>query len=182
MLANINNALLLATSNRSESAVGYATMDGDTAGSISPIAGIDKAFVRQFLIWMQQQLGYDGLQYVNNLQPSAELRPAKEAQTDEKDLMPYEVLNQIERMAFYDRLSPQQVYARLLTQEVAAPDVLQGWVTKFYSLWARNQWKRERYAPSFHLDDYNLDPRSWLRFPILSGGFREELAELNKEV
>ncbi|NLF30334.1 MAG: NAD+ synthetase, partial [Planctomycetes bacterium] len=44
MLANLNNALLLATSNRSEAAVGYATMDGDTAGGVSPIAGIDKAF------------------------------------------------------------------------------------------------------------------------------------------
>ena len=31
---------------------------------------------------------------------------------------------------------------------------------------------------SFHLDDYNVDPRSWLRFPILSGGFAEELAAL----
>ncbi|WP_242922528.1 NAD(+) synthase [Pontibacter liquoris] len=178
MLANINKALLLATSNRSEAAVGYATMDGDTAGSIAPIAGIDKAFIRQFLIWAQQQLGYVGLQYVNNLQPSAELRPAKEAQTDEKDLMPYEVLNQIERLAFYDRLSPQQVYDRLVGLEVAAPEILQAWITKFYTLWARNQWKRDRYAPSFHLDDYNLDPRSWLRFPILSGGFREELVDL----
>ncbi|WP_347158268.1 NAD(+) synthase [Pontibacter chitinilyticus] len=181
MLANINNALLLATSNRSESAVGYATMDGDTAGSISPIAGIDKAFIRQFLIWAQLQLGYEGLQYVNNLQPSAELRPAEKAQTDEKDLMPYDVLNQIERMAFYDRLSPQQVYQHLLEQQVAAPEVLQAWVSKFYTLWARNQWKRDRYAPSFHLDDYNLDPRSWLRFPILSGGFRNELAALGKK-
>ncbi len=182
MLANINYALLLATSNRSEAAVGYATMDGDTAGSISPIAGIDKVFVRQFLVWAQMQLGYHGLQYVNKLQPSAELRPAKEAQTDEKDLMPYEVLNQIERLAFYDRLSPQQVYAQLLTQKAGAPEVLQAWVTRFYTLWARNQWKRERYAPSFHLDDYNLSPRSWLRFPILSGGFSEELSELTKKV
>jgi NAD+ synthase (glutamine-hydrolysing) len=51
-------------------------------------------------------------------------------------------------------------------------------VRRFYTLWSRNQWKRERYAPSFHLDDYNVDPRSWLRFPILSGGFSEELAAL----
>ncbi|MDB4791859.1 NAD(+) synthase, partial [Akkermansiaceae bacterium] len=42
MMANIRNALLLATSNRSEAAVGYATMDGDTSGGLSPIAGIDK--------------------------------------------------------------------------------------------------------------------------------------------
>ncbi len=178
MLTNIKGALLLATSNRSEAAVGYATMDGDTAGSISPIAGIDKAFIRQFLIWMQEELGYLGLEYVNNLQPTAELRPSSESQTDEKDLMPYEILNRIERLAFYERLSPQQVL-ELLTQENVAPVAsLKEYVHKFYTLWARNQWKRERYAPAFHLDDYNLDPRSWLRFPILSGGFREELAQL----
>lgn len=47
LIANLNNALLLATSNRSEAAVGYATMDGDTSGGLSPIAGIDKAFLRQ---------------------------------------------------------------------------------------------------------------------------------------
>ena len=44
-----DNALLLATSNRSEAAVGYATMDGDTSGGLSPIAGIDKAFLRRWL-------------------------------------------------------------------------------------------------------------------------------------
>jgi NAD+ synthase (glutamine-hydrolysing) len=178
MLANIHNALLLATSNRSEAAVGYATMDGDTAGSISPIAGIDKAFIRQFLIWMQEELGYLGLDYVNNLQPSAELRPSEEDQTDEKDLMPYEILNMIERLAWYDRLSPQQVLEQLVKEKVAPTHSLKEYVHKFYTLWARNQWKRERYAPGFHLDDYNLDPRSWLRYPILSGGFREELQQL----
>ena len=178
MLANINNALLMATSNRSEGSVGYTTMDGDTAGGISPIAGIDKAFIRQLLVWMQVELGYGGLQYVNKLQPSAELRPSDEEQTDEKDLMPYEVLNQIERLAFHDRYAPHEVYNILLEQQVAAPDVLQAWVTKFYTLWSRNQWKRERLAPSFHLDDYNIDSRSWLRFPILSGGFHEELAKI----
>ncbi|PKV66382.1 NAD(+) synthase [Pontibacter ramchanderi] len=178
MLANINNALLLATSNRSEAAVGYATMDGDTAGSISPIAGIDKSFIRQFLIWMQEELGYLGLDYVNNLQPTAELRPSSENQTDEKDLMPYEILNMIERLAWHDRLSPQQVVDQLEKENVAPVDSLKAYVHKFYTLWSRNQWKRERYAPGFHLDDYNLDPRSWLRYPILSGGFREELSKL----
>ncbi|MFD3000813.1 NAD(+) synthase [Pontibacter toksunensis] len=180
MLANINNALLMATSNRSEGSVGYTTMDGDTAGGISPIAGIDKAFIRQLLIWMQQELGYEGLQYVNKLQPSAELRPSEEEQTDEKDLMPYEVLNQIERLAFHDRFAPSEVYNILVEQQVAEPELLKDWVNKFFKLWSRNQWKRERLAPSFHLDDYNIDPRSWLRFPILSGGFQAELAKINE--
>ena len=41
MLTNIKKCLLLSTSNRSEGDVGYATMDGDTSGSISPIAAVD---------------------------------------------------------------------------------------------------------------------------------------------
>src|SRR4029434_1084536 len=53
MLANLKNALLLATSNRSEAAVGYATMDGDTSGGLSPIAGIDKAFLCRWLRWLE---------------------------------------------------------------------------------------------------------------------------------
>ncbi|GGK58146.1 NAD(+) synthase [Rufibacter glacialis] len=176
MLANLRNSLLLATSNRSEASVGYATMDGDTAGSISPIAGVDKSFIRQWLVWAQLELGYEGLQYVNNLQPSAELRPLENTQTDEEDLMPYPLLNQIERLAFYERLSPQQVFEKL--KGTYPDDQLRQFVQRFYTLWSRNQWKRERYAPAFHLDDYNVDPRSWLRFPILSGSFRQELSEL----
>lgn len=179
MLANVLNCLLITTSNRSEAAVGYCTMDGDTAGSISPIAGVDKAFVKQWLVWAETELNYPGLRRVNSLQPTAELRPLEEKQTDERDLMPYPLLNRIERLAFYERLSPQQVLARLEGElEDADAEQLKVYVKRFYTLWSRNQWKRERYAPSFHLDDYNLDPRSWLRFPILSGGFAAELGAL----
>ena len=37
---------------------------------------------------------------------------------------------------------------------------------------------RSEKTPSFHVDDANLDPKTWYRFPILSGGFVRELAEL----
>ena len=43
----------------------------------------------------------------------------------------------------------KQVYNILLEQQVAAPDVLQTWVKKFYTLWRRNQWKRERLPRPF---------------------------------
>ena len=179
LLANVQNCLLITTSNRSEASVGYCTMDGDTAGSISPIAGVDKDFVKKWLRWAETELGYTALCHVNALQPTAELRPLEDQQTDERDLMPYPLLNRIERLAFYDRLSPKQVLAALLAEKPAFDDEqLRVYVRRFYQLWSRNQWKRERYAPSFHLDDYNVDPRSWLRFPILSGGFAEELAAL----
>ncbi|RPD46954.1 NAD(+) synthase [Hymenobacter sediminis] len=179
LLANVQNCLLMTTSNRSEASVGYCTMDGDTAGSISPIGGVDKAFVKEWLRWAETELNYPALRHVNNLQPTAELRPLEDKQTDERDLMPYPLLNRIERLAFYNRLSPQQVLATLAEEQ---PDMdaeqLKTYVKRFYSLWSRNQWKRERFAPAFHLDDYNVDPRSWLRFPILSGGFTEELNKL----
>ena len=45
LLANLRGAILLTTSNRSEIAVGYATMDGDTSGGLAPIAGIDKTYL-----------------------------------------------------------------------------------------------------------------------------------------
>ena len=173
MLANIENKLLMATSNRSEGDVGYATMDGDTSGSISPIAGVDKHFILNWLKYAEDELGFTGLKDVNALTPTAELRPGDQNQTDEADLMPYEVLVKIEREAILNGRSPKMVYESL-KDEYDSND-LKHWIKKFYQLWTRNQWKRERYAPSFHFDDFNIDPRSWYRFPILSGGYKEEL-------
>lgn len=188
MIANIRGALLLSTSNRSEAAVGYATMDGDTSGGLSPIAGIDKAFLRHWLRWMETE-GPDGfgpipeLRSVNVQQPTAELRPLETGQTDEQDLMPYELLDAIECSAIRDKHTPLEVFHEMRQQfpnyEVTQ---LSAWIERFFQLWCRNQWKRERYAPSFHVDDKNLDPKTWCRFPILSGGYYRELRELHDYV
>ena len=184
MMANIRNSLLLATSNRSEAAVGYATMDGDTSGGLSPISGIDKHYLRQWLRWMEtkglpESGPFPALSAINSQQPTAELRPQSEKQTDEEDLMPYPVLDTMERAAIRDKKGPKDV---LKVARVAYPEFceekLKEWTIKFFKLWCRNQWKRERYAVSFHVDDQNLDPKTWCRFPILSAGFAEELAEL----
>jgi NAD+ synthase (glutamine-hydrolysing) len=186
MLANLQDALLLATSNRSEAAVGYATMDGDTAGGLSPINGIDKAFLRRWLQWMETAgpeglAPLPGLAKVNAQQPTAELRPPSADQTDEADLMPYELLDEIEELAIGAKKTPAEVLRILPTR---FPDYdrerLETYVVRFFRLWSRNQWKRERYAPSFHVDDRNLDPKTWMRFPILSGGFEKELGELEE--
>lgn len=184
MLANIKGALLVSTSNRSEAAVGYATMDGDTSGGIAPIAGIDKAYLRRWLVWLERT-GPEGLgpipalSAVNVQSPTAELRPGAAGQTDEGDLMPYDVLDRIERFAIRDKQTPLEAWQRLTVDfPQHAPRQLALWTERFFTLWSRNQWKRERYAPSFHLDDENLDPKTWCRFPILSGGFARELAAL----
>jgi NAD+ synthase (glutamine-hydrolysing) len=176
MLANIKRAVLLTTSNRSEGNVGYATMDGDTSGSLAPIAGLSKIFILEWLRWAETALNYPGLRWVNALQPTAELRPLERNQTDETDLMPYHVLAEIEQHAIRDRKSPHEVLEAMNNGDDT--ERLKGYIRKFYRLWSANQWKRERLAPSFHLDDLNVDPRSWCRFPILSSGFMEELDQL----
>jgi len=185
MLANLKNHLLLATSNRSEAAVGYATMDGDTCGGLSPLAGIDKAYPRHWLRWLET-VGPTGLgpipavKAINDIPPTAELRPADRHQTDEGDLMPYDVLDIIERAAIRDKKSPKDVLTTLTAKFPKHSDEDRRlWVKRFFTLWCRNQWKRERYAPGFHLDDESLDPKTWCRFPILSGNFTDELRELD---
>lgn len=179
MLANIKGAILLTTSNRSEGDVGYATMDGDTSGSLAPIAGLSKPFILQWLKWAEKNLGQTGLNAVNSLQPTAELRPLDRNQTDEADLMPYTILTQIETHAILERKSPLQVFEAMKGQlDPDTTERLRNYIRKFFRMWAANQWKRERLAPSFHLDDLNVDPRSWCRFPIISAGFVDELKEL----
>ncbi|CAN5259078.1 NAD(+) synthase [soil metagenome] len=180
MLTNIKNALLIATSNRSEGDVGYTTMDGDTSGSISPIAAVDKHFILEWLKWAEEALAYPALNHVNILSPSAELRPHEFKQTDEADLMPYHMIVKIEELTIRDRKSPLEVFDILIMTEYISKDLLIKYIVKFFTLWSRSQWKRERFAPSFHLDDFNIDSRTWCRFPILSGGFREELKILKK--
>jgi NAD+ synthase (glutamine-hydrolysing) len=97
--------------------------------------------------------------------------------------MPYDVLEAVEDSAIRDKRVPLEVL-----QEIAPRFPQHGvrqlalWIERFFKLWCRNQWKRERFAPSFHVDDKNLDPRSWCRFPILSGNYDRELAEMRAHV
>ena len=95
----------------------------------------------------------------------------------------YKRQDYIERLSIRDKKMPLEILEYLQTRY---PDVtlkkLGDWITKFFRLWCRNQWKRERYAPSFHLDDESLDPKTWCRFPILSGGYDYELEKLWKHI
>jgi NAD+ synthase (glutamine-hydrolysing) len=164
-------------------------MDGDTCGGLSPLAGVDKAFIRQWLRWREAE-GPEGigplpcLRAVNAQQPTAELRPPGSEQTDEGDLMPYELLEAIEEAFIRDRLGPVECFerARVVFEGRWDRARLGAWVERFFVLFARNQWKRERYALSFHVDDASLDPKTWCRFPVLSGAFEEEIGALRAHV
>jgi len=188
MIANMQGKLLLTTSNMSEAAVGYATMDGDTAGCVAPIAGLPKVYIREYLNWIAN--GYNtimlpigrAMQLIVEQQPTAELRPKEYKQTDEDDLMPYWLLHRIETMVVKNRYVPVEIYKALKATTIYDNNKLIKDITKFFKLFSINQWKRERYALSFHMDDHNLDPRTWCRTPILSGGYEEELEELQSYI
>jgi len=93
--------------------------------------------------------------------------------------MPYDFLEAVEDSSIRDKRTPVEVLEELLPRYPQyTPAQLAEWIERFFRKWCANQWKRERIAPSFHLDDRNVDPRSWCRFPILSGGFDKELAEM----
>lgn len=184
LLANLRHAILLCTSNRSEASTGYATMDGDTSGGLCPLLGVDKKFIIQWLEWLSKkgtkEIGpISALNAVLKLTPSAELTPLEHKQSDETDLMPFEWLDKIERAFLFDKLSPTQILQLLISEyPQEPPERLAKAIERFYKLWSVSQWKRERYAPSFHLDDESVDPKTWCRFPILSEGFSKELEEM----
>ena len=184
LLANLMGNVLLCTSNRSEGAVGYCTMDGDTSGGLAPVAGVDKNFLRRWLRWMERTgprglHTYDALKMVNEQTPGPELRPQELHQAGETDLMPYDVLDAIEEAAIENNQSAKDCY---LLMRARFPqfdgNTMAKWTEKFFGLWSRNQWKRERLAPALHVASRNLDPRTWRRSPILSGGFAEELKDM----
>lgn len=176
-LANLRSALVICASNRSEASVGYTTMDGDTAGGLSPIAGIDKYFLMKWLNWVEAKgplaVGnISVLKKVLALSPSAELKPLGSNQKDEEELMPYEWLDYIERLFVRDKLSEVEILTQIVQKfPNENPKKLEAAVKRFLELWSRNQWKRERLAASFHLDDESVDPKTWCRFPILSGDY-----------
>jgi NAD+ synthase (glutamine-hydrolysing) len=159
-VANAKNFLFLTTSNRSESAVGYCTMDGDTSGGVAPVAGVSKIFLQKFVAHIASCKDTpEELQKACELTladpPTAELRPQGSGQEDEKDLMPYDVLERITEAflkgrKWFDKHSEKEEH-----------------LAKYESLFFRSQWKRDRIAPSFHTMDVSLDPKGYGRFPTI---------------
>ncbi len=92
-LSNKRGDIVLSTGNKSEYAVGYATLYGDMAGGFAPVKDVPKTLVWQLARWRNAQ-GDGGLipQTTVDKPPSAELRPN---QRDTDSLPPYDVLDPI---------------------------------------------------------------------------------------
>ncbi len=183
MLANVNGHLLLATSNKSEAAVGYTTMDGDTSGGLAPIADVPKSMVSAWLHWAARFHALPSAAQVCAIPATAELRPPSEAQTDEDDLMPFAVLDRLMYNFVQLGHGPLECFRSLWPAVESLydsqPRRFAAHVRKFVRLFCRAQWKRERFAISYRVTAFDLDPKTGFRFPPVQAPFTEELAELD---
>ena len=102
----------MATSNKSELAVGYSTLYGDMCGGLMPLGDLYKIEVFQLARWMNQE--YERLGFMKppipeasiEKPPSAELRPD---QCDQDSLPPYETLDAILRMRIDEERSTEAI-------------------------------------------------------------------------
>jgi NAD+ synthase (glutamine-hydrolysing) len=183
ILANTRGFVLLTTSNKSEAAVGYATMDGDTNGGLAPLADVPKSLVNLWLDWAKDFYGMQSLEGILATPATAELRPADRHQTDEDDLMPYDILDRLMAHFIQHGQDPVEMFEHLWplmsTRFDGNAQAFANTIRRFISLFCRAQWKRERLAIGFRVTAFDLDPKSGLRFPPVQAPFTEELAELD---
>jgi NAD+ synthase len=101
-------ALVLGTSNKTETLLGYTTWYGDNAASIQPIADLYKTQVRT----LARALGVP--QPILDKKPSADLWPG---QTDEAEMgLEYDIVDQVLYLLVDERIDPEQVVARGFSQ------------------------------------------------------------------
>ena len=92
-VSNKFGSLVLATGNKSEYAVGYATLYGDMAGGFAPIKDVPKTLVYELSRWRNAEGPGEPIpERVLSKAPSAELRPD---QKDSDSLPPYDELDPI---------------------------------------------------------------------------------------
>jgi NAD+ synthase (glutamine-hydrolysing) len=108
-ISNSEGRLLLSTGNKSELAVGYCTLYGDTNGGLSVLGDVLKTEVWALARHMNQQAGHEMIpNAIIDKKPSAELAPN---QFDQDSLPPYELMDPILKMYFEQKASPTQIVA-----------------------------------------------------------------------
>lgn len=173
--ANSVGGLQLVTSNLSEAAVGYTTTGGDNEGGFSPINNLPKTLVSKLLAYIAERDDIQSLKKVLAIPPSAELAPDQE---DEKDLMPYVVLDDLLYLYARKRLSLPDCWRVLCERHTEkSQEQLRQWTANFANRFVQNQWKRDQHPVSLKVLDLDLDPKTGFRFPVTQS-IQAELDEL----
>ena len=152
-ISNKTGRMLLTTGNKSEMAVGYATLHGDMAGGFAPIKDCSKTLVYR-LARYRNSVSPVIPERILTRPPSAELRPN---QKDTDSLPAYEVLDPILE-AFIERdMSVSEIVAQGFDKDV---------VVRVLELVKRNEYKRRQAPPGIRISGRAFG-RDW-RYPITS--------------
>ncbi len=146
-LSNKFGWLVLTTSNKSESAVGYATLYGDMAGGFGVLKDVPKTFVYRMADWLNRVRSKDNPvipQRTIDRLPSAELR---HNQTDQDSLPPYELLDRIIEAYVEEDHSVAAMVETGLPEEV---------VRQVVSMIDRAEYKRRQAAPGIKITTRNF--------------------------
>ncbi|HXA92770.1 MAG TPA: NAD+ synthase [Steroidobacteraceae bacterium] len=153
-ISNKTGKMLLTTGNKSEMAVGYATLYGDMAGGFAPIKDCNKMLVYRLATY-RNSLQPVIPQRVIERPPSAELRPD---QKDSDSLPPYDVLDPILEAFIEEDLSVDEIEARGFDRAT---------VGRVLDLVKRNEYKRRQAPPGVRVSRRAFG-RDW-RYPITNG-------------
>ncbi|HTY21588.1 MAG TPA: NAD+ synthase [Desulfomonilaceae bacterium] len=137
-LSNRFGWLVLTTGNKSETAVGYSTLYGDTAGGFAVVKDVPKTVVYELSEYINRKAGKELIpRSVIERAPSAELRPD---QKDEDSLPPYSVLDPILRAYVEEDKAPEDIngFDPALVEEVAR-------------MVDRNEYKRRQAPPGIKI-------------------------------
>jgi NAD+ synthase (glutamine-hydrolysing) len=157
-ISNKSGKIVLTTGNKSEMAVGYATLYGDMAGGFDVLKDVPKTLVFRLASW-RNTVSPVIPQRVIDRPPSAELAPD---QKDTDSLPPYEVLDAILEM---------YVERDFCTEEIVAKGYDEATVRRVIRMVDRNEYKRRQAAPGVRITRraFGRDRR----YPITSGFGRE---------
>ena len=153
-ISNKTGKMLLTTGNKSEMAVGYATLYGDMAGGFAPIKDCSKLLVYRLAEYRNSVAPVIPRRVIER-PPSAELRPD---QKDSDSLPPYEVLDPILEAFIEDDLSWTRSARRVSSGAT---------VVRVLDLVKRNEYKRRQAPPGVRVSRRAFG-RDW-RYPITSG-------------
>lgn len=133
--ANQFNYLVLACGNKSEIAMGYCTLYGDTCGGLAPIASLYKSQIFELAKW-RNTIGQVLPQEVIIRPPSAELSAG---QKDEDSLPPYALLDAILKLYIDENKNQQEIVADGYDAQMVL------WIIKRYH---SQEFKRRQLAPA----------------------------------
>jgi NAD+ synthase (glutamine-hydrolysing) len=163
--SNSSAGLFLQTSNMSEKAVGYTTIGGDMEGALSVIANVPKTVVSYLLDYLLETTGSEAIRLTLKKPPSAELAEDME---DERDLMPFPVLDACFALYAGEKMEPAEVLVALRALFPGEdPQRLEAWTLKFSRLFTQSIYKWVQASLSLHVGNLDLERERALQLPVV---------------